>query len=328
MAYQAEYIWLDGTEPTPLLRSKTKILRRRDRRARRSGASTARPPTRPPATRATACSSPVVQFHDPIRGGDNVLVMCEVMLVEARPHPTNTRAAAARIAKKYEARADVRHRAGVHDAQPTARRSASPPAAIPAPQGPYYCGVGADGIIGREIVEIHTRRLPRRRPVDLGHQRRGHARPVGVPDRPARPDRRRRPDARRPLAVAPHRRGLRRAASASTPSPSRATGTAPALTPTSPRSECVRARRHKYIEAAAKAIGAKLTCSIATTTATASRIASPAAHETSARGPVQLRRVRPRCLDPHPVAGRNRRQGVRSKTVARTPTWTPTSSRG
>ena len=26
MAYQAEYIWLDGTEPTPLLRSKTKIL--------------------------------------------------------------------------------------------------------------------------------------------------------------------------------------------------------------------------------------------------------------------------------------------------------------
>ena len=26
MAYQAEYIWLDGTEPTPLLRTKTKIL--------------------------------------------------------------------------------------------------------------------------------------------------------------------------------------------------------------------------------------------------------------------------------------------------------------
>ena len=27
MAYQAEYIWLDGTQPTPLLRSKTKILK-------------------------------------------------------------------------------------------------------------------------------------------------------------------------------------------------------------------------------------------------------------------------------------------------------------
>ena len=26
MPYQAEYIWIDGTEPSPLVRSKTKIL--------------------------------------------------------------------------------------------------------------------------------------------------------------------------------------------------------------------------------------------------------------------------------------------------------------
>ena len=26
MSYQAEYIWIDGTEPTPLLRSKTRIV--------------------------------------------------------------------------------------------------------------------------------------------------------------------------------------------------------------------------------------------------------------------------------------------------------------
>jgi len=26
MAYQAEYIWIDGVEPTPTLRSKTKII--------------------------------------------------------------------------------------------------------------------------------------------------------------------------------------------------------------------------------------------------------------------------------------------------------------
>ena len=26
MPYQDEYIWIDGTKPTPLLRSKTKIL--------------------------------------------------------------------------------------------------------------------------------------------------------------------------------------------------------------------------------------------------------------------------------------------------------------
>ena len=29
-------------------------------------------------------------------------------------------------------------------------------AAFPEPQGPYYCGVGADKIFGREIVEDHT----------------------------------------------------------------------------------------------------------------------------------------------------------------------------
>ena len=26
MSYRAEYIWIDGTEPTPILRSKTKVI--------------------------------------------------------------------------------------------------------------------------------------------------------------------------------------------------------------------------------------------------------------------------------------------------------------
>ena len=54
-----------------------------------------------------------------------------------------------------------------------------------------------------------TSGLHRRRPRHLGHQRRGHARPVGVPGRPARPARGRRPAVARPLAALPHRRGLR-----------------------------------------------------------------------------------------------------------------------
>ena len=45
---------------------------------------------------------PARVFPDPIRGGENVLVMCEVMLVDGKAHPTNTRAAAARTAKKYK----------------------------------------------------------------------------------------------------------------------------------------------------------------------------------------------------------------------------------
>ena len=36
--------------------------------------------------------SPVCVVPDPIRGGDNVLVMCEVFYPDGSPHETNTRA--------------------------------------------------------------------------------------------------------------------------------------------------------------------------------------------------------------------------------------------
>ena len=41
---------------------------------------------------------PVFTCPDPIRGGDNVLVMCEVLLTDMTPHPTNTRAALVEVA--------------------------------------------------------------------------------------------------------------------------------------------------------------------------------------------------------------------------------------
>ena len=31
-----------------------------------------------------------------------------------------------------------------------------PVGGFPAPQGPYYCGVGAGRVVGREIIEEHT----------------------------------------------------------------------------------------------------------------------------------------------------------------------------
>jgi glutamine synthetase len=38
---------------------------------------------------------PVFTCPDPIRGGDNILVLCEVLDADTlKPHPTNTRAAA------------------------------------------------------------------------------------------------------------------------------------------------------------------------------------------------------------------------------------------
>ena len=101
MAYQAEYIWLDGTEPTPLLRSKTKIMH--DDTSEMpvwgfDGSST----NQATGDKSDCVLKPVFTCHDPIRGGRNVLVMCEVILASnLRPHPTNTRAACARIEKKF-----------------------------------------------------------------------------------------------------------------------------------------------------------------------------------------------------------------------------------
>jgi glutamine synthetase len=38
---------------------------------------------------------PVFASRDPLRGGDNLLVLCEVVDGNGKPHPTNTRRAAA-----------------------------------------------------------------------------------------------------------------------------------------------------------------------------------------------------------------------------------------
>ncbi|MFK9339965.1 glutamine synthetase, partial [Escherichia coli] len=87
--YKAEYIWIDGTEPTAKLRSKTKVL-----------ADGAEPPLwgfdGSSTNQATGHSSdlvlkPVFTCPDPIRGGDNVLVMCEVLHTDMTPHASNTR---------------------------------------------------------------------------------------------------------------------------------------------------------------------------------------------------------------------------------------------
>ena len=90
MAYKAEYIWIDGTQPTAKLRSKTKIVP--TAASRRSGASTARRTNQAPGSRSDCVLKPVFVCPDPIRGGDNKLVMCEVLLTDMTPHPTNTRA--------------------------------------------------------------------------------------------------------------------------------------------------------------------------------------------------------------------------------------------
>jgi glutamine synthetase len=158
VAYQAEYIWLDGTEPTALLRNKTKVLD--------DGVTT--PPiwgfdgsstNQATGDKSDCVLKPVFTCPDPLRGGRNILVMCEVLLASnMRPHPTNTRSAAAAVAKKY---ADDDMWFGLEQEYTMLREDGTPlgfpeGGGFPGPQGPYYCGVGTGRIVGREIVEEHT----------------------------------------------------------------------------------------------------------------------------------------------------------------------------
>ena len=206
--YKAEYIWIDGTKPTAKLRSKTKIVPKGQQPPiwGFDGSST----NQAPGSNSDCVLKPVFICPDPIRGGDNKLVLCEVLLTDMKPHPTNTRAACAEVAKKYAAH-DIWF--GIEQEYTFfegAKPLGWPDNGFPAPQGGYYCGVGADEVFGRDDRRGAHRRLPRGRPQDRRHQRRGHARPVGVPDRPRRPARGVRPPVDRPLAALPHRRGLRR----------------------------------------------------------------------------------------------------------------------
>ena len=45
---------------------------------------------------------PVYKILDPIRGGNNLLVMCEVLNPDGTPHKTNTRAHLVKTADVYK----------------------------------------------------------------------------------------------------------------------------------------------------------------------------------------------------------------------------------
>lgn len=157
MAFRAEYIWIDGTEPVALVRSKTRVLEdgAEIKEWGFDGSST----NQAPGANSDCVLNPVFITRDPTRNPDDRLVLCEVLLPGTNePHPSNTRAACVEVAEKY---ADHETWFGLEQ-EYTFFRDGRPlgwPVKghyYPAPQGPYYCGVGAVEVAGREIVEAHT----------------------------------------------------------------------------------------------------------------------------------------------------------------------------
>lgn len=153
MVTKAEYLWIDGTQPTARLRSKTKILRDGEEPGiwGFDGSST----NQATGDKSDCVLRPVFSCPDPIRGGDNLLVLAEVLLPDFTPHPSNTRAVLQPVAEKYAAHEPLFGIEQEYTFFKDGRPHGFPAGGFPAPQGFYYCGVGADEVYGREIVEEH-----------------------------------------------------------------------------------------------------------------------------------------------------------------------------
>jgi|UniRef100_UPI0038992972 glutamine synthetase len=151
--YKAEYIWIDGTEPTAKLRSKTKIIADGEEPGTWGfdGSST----NQAEGHASDRVLKPVATYKDPIRGGDSILVMCEVFNIDGTPHDSNTRALLRPVAEKYAAQESLFGIEQEYTFFEGSRPLGFPIGGYPAPQGGYYCGVGADEIFGRPVVEKH-----------------------------------------------------------------------------------------------------------------------------------------------------------------------------
>jgi len=154
MPIKAEYIWMDGTRPTHLLRSKTKIVPDGTTEYPEwsfDGSST----SQATGDRSDCVLKPVYSCPDPIRGDDAVLVLCEVFNADGTPHITNSRAQLRPVAERHAAEESWFGIEQEYTLFQAGRPLGWPESGYPAPQGPFYCGVGADEVFGREIVEQH-----------------------------------------------------------------------------------------------------------------------------------------------------------------------------
>ena len=154
MTYTLEYIWLGGNYN---LRSKTKVIGGSIEKVEDlprwgfDGSST----NQAEGENSDCMLKPVYMVPDPIRGDNSLLVMCEVLNADGTIHASNTRSKLATLDKELkgeEAWFGIEQEYTLFEGRSPL---GWPEGGYPAPQGPFYCGVGADEVFGREIVEEH-----------------------------------------------------------------------------------------------------------------------------------------------------------------------------
>lgn len=157
---QAEYIWLGGTRTD--IRSKTRTLPEAPKSVAElpdwnyDGSST----NQAPGHNSEVILKPRAIFRDPFRRGENILVVCDTYTPEGEPLPTNSRAPAVKI---FDQAPEDKPWYGMEQEYTLFEKDGRTPLGWPAgmnyprPQGPYYCSVGTENAIGRQVVEAHYR---------------------------------------------------------------------------------------------------------------------------------------------------------------------------
>jgi len=157
----AEYIWLDGSQPTQGIRSKTRVVEVPDHPTPTDfpswsfdGSST----EQAEGSDSDCLLEPVRVVDDPLRGPGNFLVLCEVFNADGTAHATNRRFSLRSVLQASGPEIDAwlgfeQEYTLIRDGRPLG----FPKDGFPAPQGPYYCGVGTDRVFGRDLVEAHAK---------------------------------------------------------------------------------------------------------------------------------------------------------------------------
>jgi glutamine synthetase len=106
----------------------------------------------------TPACRPVRVVPDPIRGGDSVLVLCMVMSPDGTAHETNQRQALMDILDDEILAEEPLYGFEQEYTMMKGNTVYGWPMGgtqFPAPQGPFYCGVGAESVFGRPLAEAH-----------------------------------------------------------------------------------------------------------------------------------------------------------------------------
>lgn len=155
-ACQVTYVWIDGTGEG--LRNKTRTLSQEPKSVQDipewnfDGSST----YQAEGSNSDMYLIPVALFRDPFTRDPNKLVLCEVLKYNRLPAETNRRARCKKVMEQVKDQCvwfgmEQEYTLYGVDGHPFGW----PKNGFPKPQGPYYCGVGADCAYGRDIVESH-----------------------------------------------------------------------------------------------------------------------------------------------------------------------------